>query len=1061
LILLLALGSAQTGNAATAPTLSPSNASEAQLDAGQNHRYRIDLPGGRTLRVSVQQKDAMLQWHWTDSSGAGSPKLSTQAGRMARLDATLIADTAASFEIEIHASKADRPASYRIVLGAVHAITAEDRARAKAERAFAEAEAIRLAAGGVEQGQREADTVAALARYRDAATLWRGLGAACAAMAADVGLARFELAQANYPQAQKAAQTALGDGCKDSGDLSSEADRAAAWRTLGAASGYQGDFEAAAAASEKALATYRLTGDMRFQGVVLSNLSPVYRSLGEMQKSLASARMALTLAEQTHDAQGVVFSRENIANTYLARGELALALQTYRTTLDDLRTTPYPMTEGLVWNELGAVYRRLGEADAARDAWTHARTIWETTDNRSGMTETLINEGRSALDDGDPAVATNDFEKARDIAASDRLRSPELHARLGLGLVATRAGRLAEADAHLNWALDIARQIGEIAAQAEVELALGDLDDLRHRRAAAEGHYALALDLAHRASDAAIQAAARASVARLELDRGDPQTARTSIELALTQIENQRARIAEPELRTSYFASQRAYHDLHVDALMELDRIHPAQGYDRLALEASERARARALHDLLRERNIGIASRVNSLLLTAEHDAEDAQRKAAYRMERLASTLTAGQRVELRREVDDASRTLDDARGRIRVADPRYAALTNPPLSLAAMRRELLGDDTVVYEYWLGESRSYLWRIGRSGLRSWALPARAQIEHAAESLREVLLAPAEADPTQSFEQRATALSRNDESVRGRAQTLAALIWPQDADVSSGKPLAIVADGELQRIPYGLLPPLSERAIVYLPSLATLHELRAGVSPKHGDASIAVFADPVFEADDVRIRKQDGATTPAADAGARVWPRLARTRTEASEIAALFPAAQRFVATDFAASRTTVLDAAWPHGGYAHFATHALIDLQHPELSGIVLSLYDETGHPQDGFMRMNDIYGLSLPAELVTLGVCESTHEHGRGAEGMFGLSRAFFYAGARRLLVSLWPVDDRASEKLMVAFYRHLVDDRTSPQDALRAAQADLRRDPRWHSPYYWAGFVVHGDWR
>ncbi|HEX6833504.1 MAG TPA: CHAT domain-containing protein, partial [Rudaea sp.] len=373
----------------------------------------------------------------------------------------------------------------------------------------------------------------------------------------------------------------------------------------------------------------------------------------------------------------------------------------------------------------------------------------------------------------------------------------------------------------------------------------------------------------------------------------------------------------------------------------------------------------------------------------------------------------------------------------------------------------------VVLEYWLGESRSYLWRITHDSVRSWVLPPRATIEHAADALREKVLAVA--SPTgASFEQLAAASGQSDPEIERSAQSLASELLPAGLELPEHATIAIVADGELQRTPFQLFGSIAKHGVVYLPSLAIVQELRATNAARAAAPSIALFADPVFDPSDPRIRAtvgHDAASSrpelASADTHAATWRRLKYTQAEADAIAALFAQSQRFVASGFAASRQAALAFPWLRYDLVHFATHAVIDLRHPDLSGVVLSLFDAQGARQDGFLRMNDIYRLSMAADLVVLSVCDSTRERGRGAEGMFGLSRAFFYAGARRLLVSLWPVDDQASAQFMASFYRHLIDKKQPPQEALRSAQIQMRDDPRWRAPYYWAGFVLHGDWQ
>jgi CHAT domain-containing protein len=169
----------------------------------------------------------------------------------------------------------------------------------------------------------------------------------------------------------------------------------------------------------------------------------------------------------------------------------------------------------------------------------------------------------------------------------------------------------------------------------------------------------------------------------------------------------------------------------------------------------------------------------------------------------------------------------------------------------------------------------------------------------------------------------------------------------------------------------------------------------------------------------------------------------------------------WLALDFDANRKAALDANWSAYSIVHFATHALLNARHPELSGIVLSLVDAKGDAEDGFLRMNDIYNLRMRADLVVLSVCDSAVGKSVGAEGASNLARAFFHAGAHRVVASLWPVNDRASVAFMRAFYRALLEQELEPAAALQEAQRELRRTPRWRAPYYWSGFVLQGDWR
>jgi CHAT domain-containing protein len=244
-----------------------------------------------------------------------------------------------------------------------------------------------------------------------------------------------------------------------------------------------------------------------------------------------------------------------------------------------------------------------------------------------------------------------------------------------------------------------------------------------------------------------------------------------------------------------------------------------------------------------------------------------------------------------------------------------------------------------------------------------------------------------------------------------------------------------------------------------------------------------LADPVFEKDDPRVKtkakepqvaasnnREEVAENapPASDVerssrelGINKFDRLLFSRREADVITALVSKEQSLEAVDFAASRATALSSELGQYQTIHFATHSLINNQHPALSGIVLSLVDGQGEPQDGFLRLHDIYNLKLQAELVVLSACQTALGKEVRGEGMIGLTRGFMYAGAPRIVASLWKVSDRATVELMKRFYQKMFRENLRPAAALRAAQLSMLRERQWSAAYYWAGFVLQGEWR
>jgi CHAT domain-containing protein len=307
-----------------------------------------------------------------------------------------------------------------------------------------------------------------------------------------------------------------------------------------------------------------------------------------------------------------------------------------------------------------------------------------------------------------------------------------------------------------------------------------------------------------------------------------------------------------------------------------------------------------------------------------------------------------------------------------------------------------------------------------------------------------------------------------------------------------KRLLVVSDGTLLYIPFAALPEPStggKRAskyqplivnheIVSLPSASVMAVLRREMADrKPGAGTVAVLADPVFQNDDPRLKQgesgnditQSKGITPlkpdversAWEAGIERLERLPYSRKEAESIVALTSKGQGFQALDFEASRAVAISETLGRYSMIHFATHGLLNNVHPELSGIVLSLVDKDGRPQNGFIRLHEIYNMRLPADLVVLSACQTALGKEIKGEGLVGLTRGFMYAGAERVVVSLWAVSDEATAELMKKFYEGILKKKMKPAAALRASQVAMWKSQWWESPYYWAGFILQGEWR
>lgn len=295
------------------------------------------------------------------------------------------------------------------------------------------------------------------------------------------------------------------------------------------------------------------------------------------------------------------------------------------------------------------------------------------------------------------------------------------------------------------------------------------------------------------------------------------------------------------------------------------------------------------------------------------------------------------------------------------------------------------------------------------------------------------------------------------------------------------------------------PLIADYEIVSLPSASTLAVLRRETANRPRPMkSVAILADPVFEATDERVQAAiaqgsrvgngrpgsgtravnfdqlinsramlrafefTSSSNPNGDAQDQVRiARLPFTRFEAESILASAPKGQNLKATDFRANRETATGKDLAQYRFVHFATHGILNSEHPELSGIVLSMVDERGQPANGFLRLNEIYNLNLPADLVVLSACQTGLGKEIRGEGLIGLTRGFMYAGAPRVVASLWKVDDAATAELMKRFYQGMLKDNLRPAAALRAAKVEMWKQKRWSAPFYWGAFELQGEWK
>ncbi len=1065
---------------------------EGSLLPGAKQSFPVAVQGGQFLRVELEVNGRDFELSILGIAGEKLASARNMVREPRPLAVSLIGVTAGEYRVELSLPEkgATTPASYRCRVTGPRATAPGDEKRVAADSAYAAADDIRADGS-------KASRLKAIEMYQQALGLWQAIGdrSGEAAAHASLGYSFFQLgnlepAQEHFEQALRGWQslndparqveclTVRGMAYINAGDLrEAEASMQAALRLVGPLGdpyrealvyhglggvradsgdlteaqelyrrgaalaetvgnrhrqtmllgGYarvlrvQGDQVESLEILSGILPFYREAGDRRGEMYSLNGIGVAHQWLGHTQQALEAYRQALELSRSVGDTVMENAALSNVCQMYVETDDPERALECFNQCITQSRANHQPAEEARNLKEASKVYNRLGSPTKALEYCTRALSLLQNLDNpiAEGDIRTTIGDAYVRL--GQPRKALEFYGATIDMYRADGRPFWEVEALASQGETLVSLGETAGASEALGRALAQLRGLNPDNLEADVLIDLAQI-------AASENRVT---------------------------------EAKARIDAALAATESFRGGIAGADQRSSFLAKHFSVYEAAIDVLMELHRREPTQGFAAQAFEISERARARSLRDLLGESRAGIRSGVAPELLKEEGSVGDRlAAKARYRLEVQGGPHTEAQTATLDREL----RTLADAyagvQARIRASSPAYAGLTQPrTLSLSRVQQELLDEDTMLLEYSLGGQRSVLWAVTKTSFAVYELPGRRQIEELARRAYQQMIRKVPQEKADA----AQALSR-------------VLLGPVARQLGSRR-LVVVADGILQYIPFAALTgrggaPLSAgHTVAYLPSASTLALLREGIEGrKPAPKLVAVLADPVYTRDDPRVHGATPAAAPvhtseslersAKDTGLLEFGRLYSTRNEAKAILGLAEPSERLSALDFQASRETATSASLSQYRIVHFATHGLLNSRQPALSGLVLSLVTAKGAPANGFLQAYEIYNLKLGADLVVLSACQTALGKEVRGEGLLGLTRAFMYAGAPRVVATLWPVPDVATAELMKRFYRAMLVDHVAPAAALRLAQESLRHEARWSAPYYWAGFTLQGDW-
>jgi CHAT domain-containing protein len=834
-----------------------------------------------------------------------------------------------------------------------------------------------------------------------------------------------------------------------------------------------------------------------------------YHLLGKYQQALSAYETALPLLQRVEENRRVLSlaarTMSNIGTINYQQYNMQQALYYYLLATKLYRQLGIQRWEAAVIMNIGAIYTTTGQPEEALKWFEQAFTIQQKYDNKQSMASIFYGRAASFYFMGKYEEAIKENHKGVGLYQEQNDVGKQ-----GFGLAAIASnyielGQPRTALEFLDRALPLIQKGGDQSDEALAMHFYGDAWRLLEDTARALEYYHQAQSLRQNLNERILEAFTLSKIAQTELLRNNFSEALHQSDRALNIVENVRQGYANFALSASYSSSIHHYYEEHVALLLQRHRERPEEGYDIQAFQTSERAQARALLEILADIGNDIRAAAPPELLQREADFLKALDQKIIEREKLRRSSNGSAHIEKLADIENELRHLqteyDQLQGQLRASHPRYAALLRQrPLNPAEIREQVLHPNAVLLEYFIARDRLYLFAMTKQEpLKVVEIRDKTAIEKAAAFFKRLKF-----EDDQELQQR---LSYTNPEFQRTIRFLSDKLLAPVKHLLRHQKIWIVSDGELQRIPFAALPDpnsavvaaqrkrskathnarnltplIVAHEVATLPSVSTiawLRKVRSGRTPVSG--LIALLADPVFSASDERVKgltagqekvapavAQGGKPEPdlekalrniEAETAPSMMKRLPASQDEARAIVALVPAEKSLMALGFDANRELVISGALNQFRYLHFATHAYVDDQYPQLSWLALSLVNRQGQEQSGYLRLNDILKLRLGADLVVLGACRTGLGKQLRGEGMIGLTRGFMYAGVPRVMVSLWDIPDKETAQLMKIFYRHLLKLELSPGEALRKAQVEMWSQARTNAPFFWAAFTLQGD--
>lgn len=775
------------------------------------------------------------------------------------------------------------------------------------------------------------------------------------------------------------------------------------------------------ALNKKGLGIARELNHKQEEGKCLNNIGLYFLTIENYMEALRCYESSLQIAIQTDDLEEQANTIANLGIIYIDLGNFDKALDYFSRTLEIDRKLGNPISISMDLNNIGSLYRR---------------------------------KGISSEDRGDFSLALKNFGDSLETIKDSNQMDPEvkrLKMRVlnNVGTIHAHIGEELKALDYFQLALGQAKEMHNVEAMGMILNNIGIVYSQLGNYEESTKYYQRAIDLALGISGGKILWEAYLEIADAYKKQGKWDAALENYRKSISVIENIRSGLNLEDLKATYLGTDKridAYYNI-IDLYIRLYQTSRNKSYEAEAFSYLEKAKARSFLDSIEVSKLNLSEGINQKLLNKETELMNDISRLHTKL--LVPQLAPEQRNSITAELDNCENQLDSLKGEIREASPAYANLSYPTtLTLAQAQQNLIEEGTVYFAYLLGKENSYAFAVSRDDLKIFPLPAREEIQKLVQEHLRSITDPASQD------------------FRVGYKLYDYLIKP---GLPHGtKRIIVVPDDALYFLPFETLLVkeqgrewlVRDYNIAYVPSLSSLRELlerrRTGAQKPRKD--ILAIGDPNFGTNEIEGPASAGPSSGQNQAlgyGSQFY-RLKYSGQEVEAIASLFKPQKREVLIRDQATEDRLKATNLSDFKILHFATHAIIDDKNPARSAIVLCLDQDPS--EDGFVQMREVFNLRLRADLVTLSACETGLGRLVRGEGIEGLSRAFFYAGASSVLLSLWAINDQASYQLLERFYVHLHAS-SSIADALRKAKIEMINSRVLDHPYYWAGFIATGE--